>query len=152
MRTPVGAAQFGRKILGGITVDSRCNASQLLHRLHRLLKRWHDKCPAEPYNEVSKRGVTKAQREKWFLTVYDQKLLKRTIRDWRGIECSRSACIVGRCPYLGSDDWVEFRGFSSIYAVIDSVDISKPLRFFPTTDGFDVFNVPWARRPGHYNP
>jgi hypothetical protein len=137
----------------GQAVNTGCNAYALFPRLYRLVERLHDKSPVEPYDVMAlKRKLSRSQYAKLQLTQYDAKLLRRSVKEWHAITCPKKSCVPRRCPFREPTDWVEFRGFPDLFSVIQSIDPSKPIRFFPSAGGIDALQATWARREGHYNP
>ena len=86
------------------------------------------------------------------LDVSGSNQLKHLLDRWDSIECPAGGCHAGNCSYAKPIDWVEFRGYTCLFDLIQDLDQSSPIERLPVKPGFEILRAEWAKRPGHYNP
>lgn len=76
--------------------------------------------------------------------------LKAALNEYDRITCSE--CSKPYCPFLKTDDWIEFMGYTSLADVIYYYEDEGCIGPIKPRKGIDPLKAKWARRPGSYNP
>lgn len=102
------------------------------------------------YDEIC--ALIKKLSDRSSLTKDENQRLVELLDEWDDTECPETGCHANFCPFAKPIDWVEFHGYTCLFALIEQLDRSKKITDIPQSSGIDPLKAHWALRRGHYNP